>query len=868
MADHADGRIVIDTTIDIKAFEEELKKLREAAKRASDDAKSSFASGVAGGADKAAKAVDRVGTVADKSKGKIKSVGTTGQTAGKQAKQGMESVGYGASNAASRVDGLKSALGRITKIISVAAVFQKLFALGSEAVELGSNVTEVQNVVDTAFGSMSDKIEQFAESSIQQYGMSKLAAKQTASTYMAMARGMGIAENAASDMSIALTGLSGDVASFYNISQEEADTKLKSVFTGETETLKSLGVVMTQTNLDAYALANGFGKTTDKMTQAELVALRYQYVTDQLGMAQGDFAKTSGSWANQTRILSENWKEFLSIMGQGLIQALTPAVQLLNQLMSYLISAANTFSALMSKLFGSGNVQAQQGQAKAIAAAASAENDLAQNTKKAAAEAKRAAAGFDEMNILSGNGTGATAGAGVGKGTASVLPITTTIATPETSSVGRAIEKIKTMFGKLKDYILVNFMPTFTAWGGAFENLKEPVSNAFASIGMAVSNLWENTLKPAGAYLLGTWIPDISNTFSGTFAPIFSDVVGFAFEECAKDFEFLCQIIDKYVNDIWVPMMEIFRTVATDAMDSIRNMWNESGGELLTNLGKLKDGFRETWNNIYDRIIKPVVTRIQEVISWLWDKHLKKLWDNLVQFFASLGNCIMTVWNNYLSPLVNFIVAYFSPFITSAVNTIVDVVGTVVAAVSDVISAILKILRGLLDFITGVFSGNWKKAWGGLKTAFAGAWEGMWGIVKGVVNLIIDALNALWRGLYSAIAGVINGVGSIVRSFGNLLGQNWGFSVPSQPPVIPKLAQGAVIPPNRQFMAVLGDQQNGRNLEAPESLIRQIVREESGGSDRPLTLILKIGNKRFGSVVLESLRDLDKQNGSLELALT
>lgn len=230
MADHADGRIVIDTTIDIKAFEEELKKLREAAKRASDDAKSSFASGVAGGADKAAKAVDRVGTVADKSKGKIKSVGTTGQTAGKQAKQGMESVGYGASNAASRVDGLKSALGRITKIISVAAVFQKLFALGSEAVELGSNVTEVQNVVDTAFGSMSDKIEQFAESSIQQYGMSKLAAKQTASTYMAMARGMGIAENAASDMSIALTGLSGDVASFYNISQEEADTKLKSVF--------------------------------------------------------------------------------------------------------------------------------------------------------------------------------------------------------------------------------------------------------------------------------------------------------------------------------------------------------------------------------------------------------------------------------------------------------------------------------------------------------------------------------------------------------------------------------------------------------------------------------------------------------------
>ena len=149
---------------------------------------------------------------------------------------------------------------------------------------------------------------------------------------------------------------------------------------------------------------------------------------------------------------------------------------------------------------------------------------------------------------------------------------------------------------------------------------------------------------------------------------------------------------------------------------------------------------------------------------------------------------------------------------------------------------------------------------------FGGVWDAIWGIFKGVINLIIDALNALWRGLYGAIAGVINGVGSIVKSFGNLLGKDWGFSVPTNPPTIPKLAQGAVIPANRSFLAVLGDQNNGRNLEAPESLIREIVREESGASGT-VTINLKIGGRKFGSVVLESLKDIVKQNGSLEFSL-
>ena len=131
-------------------------------------------------------------------------------------------------------------------------------------------------------------------------------------------------------MATTLTGLAGDVASFYNISQDEAYTKLKSVFTGETETLKDLGVVMTQSALDAYALANGYSKTTAKTSEMEKVALRYKFVQDQLSAASGDFIRTSDGWANQVRVLQLQFDSLKATIGQGLINVLTPVIKVIN----------------------------------------------------------------------------------------------------------------------------------------------------------------------------------------------------------------------------------------------------------------------------------------------------------------------------------------------------------------------------------------------------------------------------------------------------------------------------------------------------------------------------------------------------------
>lgn len=187
----------------------------------------------------------------------------------------------------------------VASVLSIGAIV----AFGKSCIDLGSNLAEVQNVVDVTFGSMSGRVDAFAKDAAKSFGLSETMAKKYMGTYGAMAKSFGIAGNAGYEMSAAITGLTGDVASFYNLSQDEAYTKLKSIFTGETESLKDLGVVMTQTALDQYALNEGLGKTTNKMTEQEKVLLRYRFVMSQLSDASGDFARTSNSWANQVRVL-------------------------------------------------------------------------------------------------------------------------------------------------------------------------------------------------------------------------------------------------------------------------------------------------------------------------------------------------------------------------------------------------------------------------------------------------------------------------------------------------------------------------------------------------------------------------------------
>lgn len=303
-----------------------------------------------------------------------------------------------------------SSVKKIGAIVAAAFSVKAMVEFGKQAVQIASDLEEVQNVVDVAFGDMSDKVDAWAKTTVEAFGMSELKAKQFSSTYMAMGKGMGLDENVAANMAIGATERIADIASFYNKSFEEVDTMMKSIWTGETESLKRIGVVMTETNLQAFALSKGIKGNISDLDQATKTQLRYAYVMEQTRLAQGDFARTSDSWANQTRLLSENFNSLKATLGQGFIQALTPAIKYINILMKKLIQLSETFSQFTASLFGkqeaaTGSAEAKMAEdqnavAQAVENTADAQNDLTKATKKTNKEQKRTLANFDTLNRL------------------------------------------------------------------------------------------------------------------------------------------------------------------------------------------------------------------------------------------------------------------------------------------------------------------------------------------------------------------------------------------------------------------------------------------------------------------------------------
>lgn len=215
------------------------------------------------------------------------------------------------------------------------AITAPVLAAGGAAIKMASDFSESQNKTRVAFGESSKSVEQFATTTLKSFGIAEGSALEMASLFGDMATGMGMNQVAAADMSTALVGLAGDLSSFKNMNIKEVTTALNGVFTGETESLKRLGIVMTQANLEAFALSQGITKGTKAMTQAEKVQLRYAYVMEMSANALGDFGRTGGGAANQARILQEGTKQLAQTFGQYLLPAFTEALKKLNSVVEW-----------------------------------------------------------------------------------------------------------------------------------------------------------------------------------------------------------------------------------------------------------------------------------------------------------------------------------------------------------------------------------------------------------------------------------------------------------------------------------------------------------------------------------------------------
>lgn len=799
---------------------------------------------------------------------------------------------------------MASAFGKLGKVIAATFAISKIVQFGKKALELGSDLQEVQNVVDVTFTTMSDKVDEFAKKAIQSAGLSETMAKRYVGTFGAMAKSFGFAESEAFNMSTALTQLSGDVASFYNITQDEAYTKLKSVFTGETESLKDLGVVMTQAALDSFAMSEGLGKTTKQMSEQEKVALRYRFVLNQLSGAQGDFARTSDSWANQIRMLKLNIESIMASVGQALINFFTPIIKLINVLLSKIAVLANSFKAFSEMIMGKKSSSGGGGIGQTASDLADLESgyggaadkaeDLASATKKADKANQKYLSGLDEIRTFTSKDEGsggigdisAIAGGFGGVDFGTIEKCNTAL--EDTNKImDNLLKRMKELAGLFKKGFAdglgdvsgrLNTIKKAAAsikkslsdifdkeTMGAFDNMLDTfayslgqITGSIASVGLSIG---ANLMGGISKYLesdkgrIKQYLIDMMDISSDIMAQAgnYASALAYIFEVIASDSgqQITADIIGIFSEAFLgvhrlasTIMRDVFKAITQPIIDTKETIKN-SLQDLLNGLSEVTSAIKQIFvdlidfvMSLYNGTIAPIFQHLQERLTELLESHLSPFFSQLGETLGALGEALMLLWNNILQPLLQWIIDNIAPVITPIANGILDIATDVINGILDLITGLLQVLEGLINFITGVFTGDWERAWNGIRDIFAG---------------IINSISSMIETFVNGASSMING---LIGAFNKITGIVGIPSIPDIPKLkIPKLATGAVIPPNAPFMAMLGDQRHGTNIEAPLDTIKQAVREVlgSGNSGGMYQFVAQIdGRTIFESVISEA----------------
>lgn len=691
----------------------------------------------------------------------------------------------------SGIKSMMGSLGGITKLLGIALSTASLIKFGKEAIGLASDLAEVDNVVNKAFGNMRSEMDALADSAIKNLGMSRLMAYQIGSTFMSMGKSMIENSEDAKNMALSLTKLTANMSSFFNVSHDLASIALKSIYTGETETLKQYGVVMTEVNLKQFAMEQGITKAYSAMSQSEKVMLRYQYVMNQLSYIGDDFIDTQDSWANQTRILSEQWKEFLTIIGNGLITVLTPVVKGLNMIVSALISVANTISSILSNIFG---IQMQQMSATTAAAedvaggyadAADSMGDYTDATKKAAKAAKGALAPFDDLNVLqkdtsSGSSSGS-GGSSVGGSGMQIQPVDPSAQTSAIDQIQNKYQKFFDYINKLKDNFLKGFQSSWDELdvSSQFENIRksaESIKNTLADIftDPFVLASVDNFVQTV-AYSLGSMAASVTS-IGATIAENFVGGMAIFLENNSWD-------IKGYIQKMFDVSADI-AALAADGLEAFANVFSvfgdENGQQITANLIQIfSDAFMMVTENaakfgkdIIDCIVTPFVENqdalkdaldgllgvisdltttisdgvqhVTDKITELYDEHIHPFIENVKNGMSELMTKFLEFWNTYVQPILQNLALMFEDtyenHLKPVFDNIFEIMGIVIDILNDLWTNILQpiiawIIENVLPVILPII-------------------ENLSQNIKDSVDFILDLINFLLSGVKLVFAAI------------------------------------------------------------------------------------------------------------------
>lgn len=733
---------------------------------------------------------------------------------------------------------------------------------------------------------------------------------------------------------------------------------------------------MTQSALDQYALANGYGKTTSAMTEQEKVALRLAFVQKQLSAASGDFIRTSDSWANQVRVMQLQLQSLKATVGQGLINIFTPVLKVINILLGKLATLANAFKSFTELITGKKSSGQTSGSGTGLAGTdaiadtadqygqaadnaeklADANKDNAMATKKANKETKNYLSTLDEISKVSSisDGSASTPSTSGSTGTGSSLP--STVGNVDYGSLAEgetALDKISKSAQKLADLLKKLWKPFQDAW-------KKEGKNTINAANVALSGI-AKLAKSVGKSLVEVWTNGTGTTMLTTMLRIAQNVlktignIASGFADAWNKNSVGTQIIQN-IADALVVVMQFIEKIAEDTATWAANLDFYPLLESISNLTSTFAPILESIGNVLEWIYKNIVL---PMLTWIIETGIPtviNLVSNLAGFFAdhqsiieafgaaligafaaakiaelasSIGGSISTIML-YGKGLIALMTG--SGGIIGGIKAIATALGTggifavaigaaiavgvllyknwdkICEAATKLKDWVIEKTRALGETVTRTLSnlGNkistiWSNMWSnahekwnamlstigdftgkikdGIVEKFTSAKDKVVEIFGGIKDTIRDVFNKVVSIVNGAIGTVNSAIGSIESAFSfgpwkvptPFGSKTIGFSASfPRVPTIPYLAKGAVIPPRSEFLAVLGDQKKGNNIEAPEGLIRQIIRDELGNQqgNRDIHITAQINRRVLFDEFIKEAKARQEYSGKnpLELA--
>lgn len=618
--------------------------------------------------------------------------------------------------------------------------------------------------------------------------------------------------------------------------------------------------------------AKSIGTTTNALTQQQKIEAEVNGILQETKWQTGDAAKYATTFAGRVAKLSATFTSLKTEIGNVIIPILNlfiPAIQTaLDALLKFLGLLKTAMASIGLEM---PDVTSLGGVTAGATEAAEAIDNTGTAAEKAAKKVKKAFASYDEINVLSKSSSSDTSTGG-SSGVAA--------ADPTTSAITSGVSAVDSRLDELKEK-LSTFWSGFAA---GFEKEREELKRQIEQTKALIKRVWQDLRKLESPIKnwASTDLKDFFETFCHASADIFLglyDSVNAVFRdlwnvavyprlqkfvtkglpvltqfstECVKTLQTLFDSVKEIFDKTWregaVPALQFFTQVYQDAWDIVYDNWQTYGAPIFDNVRAAIENTKNLFLNAWNNYMKPCWDIIMGTVTRLWTDHVKPLADNLTGFVGELIQDALEIYNKVIVPIVKWVQDYLYPKFVNSFRDMMNIVEPIIAGFIDCANGIITILKGIVQFLTGVFTGNWSKAWDGIKNIFKGTIDTMSAVIKTPLNMIIATFENLVNRIGSGINKLIRGFNSIKWNVPDWVpgigGKSLGFNISQIPTIkLPRLAQGGWVAANNPQLAIVGDNTREGEIVTPESKIREQVElalAKAGGIAQKIKLQIEL----------------------------